>query len=299
MPQPALTVTVGITTCYGSESLIDTARSIRDSRGVGDFRFLLVADTIPLSARLKQLLDALHVEVIENDVPGSQFKKQKQILAVCDSDLVVFTQDDVLFPPDTLREVIDCFAADPDTTFISVPSKPVRATSWLEQVISTGTRLNNRIARRWNRGDNYLSVVGRLMAFRTAWLRVVSDSPDGVVTTDAYRYFECKARGGKYRYLPTVAVLFKNPAAGSEHLRKSSRFQYSQLEMERHFGDLGSEYRIPRGVAIRCLAAEFARHPVSTAMYAGVYAWSRVAKLEPQQVLRTDWEVDVSTKTVA
>ena len=48
------TFTVGIITCYGDDSILDTVKSIRASRGVGKFRFVIIADRNPIKPALKK-----------------------------------------------------------------------------------------------------------------------------------------------------------------------------------------------------------------------------------------------------
>lgn len=292
------TVTVGITTCYGAESILDTARSVRQSKDVGDFRFVIVADHVPFTFALKLSLADYNVELIENKEEGSQLKKLKQIVAACTSDILVFTQDDVLFEPYALASIVRHFSDEPRTTLVSIRNQPIRATSRFEAALNIGTTIANRVARRWRRGDNYLSVIGRCMAFRTSWFKKNMDLGDEVVSSDAYCYFENKRKGGAYRFLGDVAVLFKNPQNMREHLRKSSRFQHSSLEMSRYFGDLEHEYRIPKHLALRALVEEFSMHPIAATLYCGIYLYTRCLKAEPVKSLTATWEVDLSTKKV-
>jgi hypothetical protein len=173
--------TVGITTCYGEASMVDTVRSIRASRDVSPFRFIIVADRVPVPPTVKAELAALDVELIEQPGSASQLAKQKRILAMTSSDLIVFTQDDVLFEPDTLARVVREFAEHPSTTFVAVSNVPARPENRFEAALNVGTRIAMRAAKLWRGGDNYLAVVGRLMAFRTAWLKE-QDIPENIVS---------------------------------------------------------------------------------------------------------------------
>lgn len=292
------TVTVGITTCYGEASILDTVRSVRQSRGVDHFRFIIVADRVPITPNLKRGLEEYDVELIENKSEGSQFKKQKQIFALCTSDILVFTQDDVLFESSTLASIVRQFANDSRTTFVSVRNQPVQPTSLFEAALSAGTNIANRIARSWNGGDNYLSVIGRCMAFRTSWIKGHMVLRDDVVSSDAFCYFENKRNGGVYRFLPDVAVLFKNPQNMKEHIRKSSRFQYSELELSAYFGNLHSEYAVPKRIALTAFFQEFLAHPLTTGLYVIIYVYTRCFTGDRTATLNANWEVDLSTKKV-
>ena len=296
MKRKQLTLTVGITTCYGDISIIDTVKSIRASEGVDDFRFIIVADRVPISPEIKRELKKYNVELIENRTEGSQIKKQKQILILSKSDLIVFTQDDVLLDPKALITVINNFTANPDLTMISILNKPIKATNFFENIINVGTEIASKTAKYWNNGDNYLSVIGRFMAFRTRLVKSNFRMIQSVATSDAYYYFENKRVGGIYKYLPEVYVNFKNPQNMKEHLRKSSRFQYSQKEMSYYFGDLKKEYIIPKAATLKALSEQIIQEPIKTLLYFVVYLYTRILKMKSTAVLNPIWEVDVSTK---
>src|SRR4030042_1044305 len=101
-----LRLTVGIPTCYGGESLVATAKSIRASHGIGEFRFIVVADRTPLTPSVRQRLDELQVEVYWNEIEGSQHKKLAQMVAMLDTDIFIYTQDDITFQPDTIANIV-------------------------------------------------------------------------------------------------------------------------------------------------------------------------------------------------
>lgn len=292
-----LTFTVGITTCYGDDSILDTVKSICASRGVDKSRFIIVADRNPIKPHLKKELKKYGVELIENKIEGSQVKKQKQILKMAKTDILILTQDDVVFEPDTLAAIMNTFEKHPKTTFISVKKQPVRATSLFEDIISVGPSIVNRIVKDWNKGDNYLSSIGRCLAFRTEWIKKMR-SPDEIVSSDAFRYFENKKNGGAYEYLPNVAILYKKPQNMKEHLRKSSRFQHQKLEMSRYFGDLSPEYKIPKLILLKSVMLEFLNSPLKLSFFLAVYIYTRLFKSSIQQALNPVWEVELSTKKI-
>lgn len=291
-----LSMTMGITTCFGAESILTTVKSIRASRGVGKFRFIIVADSVPFSPSLKKKLKSYQVELIANKISGSQIKKQEQIIKMCRTDLIIFTQDDVLFAPDTIAKIAAAFKRRPQTTFISIANKAIESRSWLENAIGIGTEISQKIARNWNHGDNYLAVIGRVEAFRTDFIAKRFRFIDGLVSGDAYFYFENKRRGGRYQYLPAAKVYFKNPDNLAEHLRKSSRFQHSYRELSPYFDNIEREYVIPKRAILKALVWQLWAKPISTLLYFSIYLYTRWSKLKPKTALNPLWEVDLSTK---
>lgn len=298
MAKKKLTLTVGITTCFGDESIVDTVKSIRASKGVDKFKFIVIADRVPIKPSIKKEFKKLNILLIENKKEAGQVKKQKQIIKLTKSDILILTQDDVLLDPRALKEVLKRFSENGDTTMISILNNPVNATSFFEGILNIGTGIANKMARYWNNGDNYLSVIGRFMAFRSDMVKNKFRMLETVATSDAYYYFENKRLGGKYEYIPEVSVYFKNPQNMKEHLRKSSRFQFSQNEMKNYFRDLEKEYKVPKIVVVRGLVAQFLENPIMMVLYLGVFGYTRILKMRPNIVLNPVWEVDKSTKKV-
>ncbi len=292
-----LTLTVGITTCFGNESILDTVKSIRSSVNIKNFRFILVADRVPISKKIKKGLKEYKVELIENKTEAGQMKKKKQILSKTTSDILLFTNDDVLFDKNAIYKMIKRFEEDKKLTLISIKNKPIKATNFFEDIISVGTGIANKIAKNWNKGDNYLAVIGRFEAIRVSHIKKFR-MPIKVATSDAYLYFENKRLGGFFKYLADVPVYFKNPQNMQEHLRKSSRFQFSLLEMSKYFKDLSSEYKIPKRVMIKSLLEQCIENPIKFIFYLGILIYTRLMRSNPKEVLDAVWDVDLSTKKV-
>jgi len=294
-----LTLTVGITTCYGGESILETVKSVRASEGIKNFRFILVADREPISSKIKNKLKQYRVELIENKIEGSQFKKKKQILALTKSDLIIFTNDDVLFDPNTLSRVVREFEMNNGITLISVNNQPMQSNSLIERAISVGTNIVNRIVKNWSNGDNYLSVIGRFEATKTKWIKRYFELKEDVVSSDQYIYFENKKFGGTYKYIPDVSVYFRNPQSLTEHLRKSSRFQYSKEEMSKYFGYLDNNYKVPRLIFLDAIVREFFKNPIFFIFYILISLYTRLLKKSSNESLNPNWKVDLSTKRIS
>jgi cellulose synthase/poly-beta-1,6-N-acetylglucosamine synthase-like glycosyltransferase len=248
------------------------------------------------SPKIKKEFKKYGVELIENKVEGSQFKKKKQILKLCNTDLIVFTNDDVLFGQNTLMSVIKEFQKNKKITLISVNNQPMESNSMVERSINVGTNIVNRVAKNWNEGDNYLSVIGRFEATRTEWIKRYFELKDDVVSSDQYMYFENKKHGGMYKYLPTVSVYFRNPQSLKEHLRKSSRFQYSKEEMSKYFGYVADNYKVPKLIFLDAIIKELLKNPIFFIFYILISLYTRFFKIPSKESLNPNWQVDVSTK---
>lgn len=290
---------VGITTCYGHPQLVESVKSLRLSQNVDkDFRVIVVADSVKLSDEIKGDLLKLGAELIENAYESSAFAKQMQILDLVTEKYIILTQDDVLFHPLTLFKVLEQLESG-NATFVGVKNEPIKPRSLLEGGISVATTLCNSIAMYFNNGDNYLACLGRLMAFETDYLKKMYVERDSV-SLDAYLYFENKKMGGKYVCLWDYPLYFRAPQNILEHLRKSSRFQYSNAELVsyKRFGDLSKEYKLPLPAIIRGALLEFIRTPIYFTIYCFIFLYTRIFRESLNKSLNANWEVDTSTKDI-
>lgn len=293
----SLSVTIAIPTCYGGVSLLTALKSIQAAAHNVSVTYMVVADTVPLAQDILDELSALGVTVVQNEKRSSQLAKVKQMLDVCTTDIFIFTHDDIVFDPQALSEILRTFEAHPKTTFACSRVVPAPATTWFESILGVGVAIAYRIGERWNVGNNYLLANGRCIAFRTESLKALS-IPDTIVNGDGWFYMANKIAGGVFRFVGGAIVYTKSPQTLSEHMRQSSRFQYSQKELSGYFTNynIAGEYAVPALLMIRSVLEEFLARPIATICYVGVMLYSRVYKEPKDQYATTLWKVDVSTK---
>lgn len=298
-----LTITVGIPTCYGGQSLVETVKSLRSSDPIDpgsksgtSFEILIEADRTPWSESVKKSLKKMRVNSHWNNIEGSQCKKLNQIIKKAKGDLFIFTQDDIIFDSQTLNEIYRAFLADSELTMAGVRVLPLRPVTFFESVMGVMLRTVDRVVTSWNGGDNYLMANGRCLALKTSFLKKFRIS-DKLINTDAFMYFENKFLGGKFKALNQAKVFIRTPQTIKDQIGPSSRFQYSKDEMEHYFThDLSTEYKIPLNVLFAAAFKELINNPVNFLLYVLVYIYTRIKKQPKQKALRTLWKIDESTK---
>jgi len=288
-------MTVGIPTCYGGSSLLATVKSILASKGVGKFRFVVVADRTPIGSAMKKELKRLGVELIWNKKEGSQFKKIKQIVAMCQSDVLVITQDDITFKPNTLANIMRVFATRPELTMVGARVLALPAKTRIETVLASMVHMVDYITTFWNT-DNYLMASGRCLAFRTEKIKKFR-IPETVINGDMFLYLENKRLQGAFARPQDAAVYIRCPQRLKDQIGPSSRYQYSEQEMARYFNvPVAQEYRIPLRAKIRAAAKEFLAHPLAVLGYGGVFLYTRLRRQPVKTVSNPVWNIDTSTK---
>lgn len=292
-----MNLTIAIASNHPTHQLIRTIRSIRNCRGCATIPIIVLCDTLPISKSLGRQLRNYSVSYYELSSPAGFATKCKALLQYCQTSHILFTQDDVVFHREAIALIYQAFKSPMRPTFVGARNIPIPPTSMLESAISMGTLLSNRIAHTWRNGDNYMACVGRVMAFPISWVQQL-DIPANVVSLDAYLYLENKRKGGSYFCQWSARIYFKTPSTLAEHLAKSSRFQYSKLEMNRHgFNHLDHEYAVPIGIALTQLATLFLRFPIKTLLYLAIFTWTKVFKKTQKESLVAAWEVEASTKS--
>lgn len=298
MSKQNLSFTVGIPTYYGGPSLVAAVKSIRASKNVGKFRLIVSVDANPLKPAIRKQLKEFDVEIIDNKKRGGQVARLKQIISMTRTELVVLTQDDIKFPPDTLAKIITAFKENPKVTLVNATLLPLPAQSFIETIIEAGVRLTLAIGRTWNKGDNYLLASGRCQVFRTKFVKkfVIKEE---VINSDAYFYFENKRHKGKFLALADAVVYNRSPQTISEHLKQSRKFQLSKQENERYLKkNLSKEYIIPRSIILNALLASLVVRPFKTVSYLLVLGYTKLFGRDMFANVTRYWDTDASTKEI-
>ncbi len=291
------TATVGIPTYYGGRGLLKAVNSVLASVGVGPFRLIVCVDGNPLQKDIEKQLIDWGVEVIESKERGGQVARLNQMIGLCDTEVLVFTQDDIIFDPKALSEILHAFRTHPDITMIGARIFPIPAKKFIERVIEIGVYIVHCIGDAWEHGDNYLLANGRCLAFRSGMVKKL-EVPEGIISSDSYFYFENKANGGKFLSLPSAVVYNKSPQKIQEHINQNKKFESSYKAAERHLRrNLKKEYQIPPVVLLSCAMKEFLRHPVLMVFYVGLKIYAKLHKNSFLSAKRF-WETDISTKEI-
>src|SRR3989344_4952144 len=152
-----LTLTIGIPTYYGGESLVKTVESISKFKNVYDVRIIVSVDGKKLDKHIYNPLKKYGVKIVENKIRGGQVARINQIIAMCKTDIIILTQDDIIFTPSTIDEIMNGFENNPEITMEAARVVPLRATNLIEKVVQVGVSISYTLGKNWNGGDNYFA----------------------------------------------------------------------------------------------------------------------------------------------
>jgi glycosyltransferase involved in cell wall biosynthesis len=176
---------------------------------------------------------------------------------------------------------------------VSADSLSLSPRTFIEKVLNVSNAITQEISEKWNEGDNYISFRGRFLAFEKNFAKTIK-IPDGMVNDDAFLYFLAKQKGFKPKRLKNLAIFFKSPTTFSDHLKQSSRFQYSKKELENYFKtDLTNEYRLPIVISMKTLLKYFLKNPIYVFAYVVILCLTKIMK---EKNLSSAWNVSGTTK---
>jgi cellulose synthase/poly-beta-1,6-N-acetylglucosamine synthase-like glycosyltransferase len=292
-----LSFSVIITTRFGTPIIVKTIKSLKASLHVKNFPIIVVNGGGNFSPNTKQELSKLKVKTIEIKNQGSILEKVKIGVKNTNTDIIILTQDDIVFSNTTLKEIMDNFESDKSLTMICTKPRPKEQKGFLQKTLVCGMNIVQEIATNYRSGDNYLSANGRCMAFKRTFVQ--NFRLPIIVNVDAFLYFENKLRGGNYKYLKDSKVYLGVPKNLQDHLKQSKRFQGSFDELSKIFGKkIKKEYEIPQTIKIKALLKEFVDRPLYLLSYLLITMYTRLwtTKETKSEAHNATWAVDVSTK---
>lgn len=301
MNQSPVKITIGIPTYVGGPSLVKAVESLLASN-YADFRLIISVDGKKLAPEIKTAVTRdRRVEVIENEVRRGQVGGIRQILSLSfDQDIVIMTQDDLLFDPEMVGRIALSFVADPQVTMVTAAAVPLPASTFFERIVHAGFYMVKTIEQRWNGGDNFMNAAGRCIAFGKPMVQHVFDEiQEEVISCDAHFYFINRKFGGKFRRCEQAKYFFRSPKTLADHLKQSKKYQNvaEELFKYRHI-DAAREYAIPLGLKIDAALWGLLTNPIFTVLYFGTLVYTRYHGDQTFKKATRFWDTDESTKEI-
>ena len=292
-----ITFTVGLPTYNSTKSIIHTVKSIRNSQGTEEnFPILISVDGYTMSQEIENELKKYNVNLIKNPKREGQTVRNSQLMQETKTDILILTQDDVLFEKDTIKKIIERFTTEENLTMLAPKLVPLSAKSHIEHVLHSGVSIAHDVATRWANGDNYLTSVGRCLVFKTE-IAQRFEVPENLINSDAYYYFENKRLGGIYRNANDIIVRYRTPQTLQDHLKQVRKFVVSEKELSSILKkDLNEEYKLPTKILISALFKQFVKSPLSTLEYLFISWYARNQSKAFYEEVTHLWETDPSTK---
>jgi hypothetical protein len=297
-----LSLAIGIPTYEGGRALCVTLQTIyRQTRLESVSQVLVAVDGNHLAPQVRAAIQHPKLTIIEFAERAGQARRINDLLERLRGDVIVLTNDDVILDDTALERLASRFAGlDRSPGLVAGHVRPLPASGPLQSCLELSYRLQRALARAWNRGDNYLSCNGRLVAL-SAELASQLRIPATVRNNDAYLYLAASQLGFGFETANDAVCWYRNPRTLREHRRQSLRFQDSGRENQAYFSShVLDRFSPPLEARITALARVAREQPVRLAAYLGLYAYTRaVARLDgPAGEPAAIWNTDRSTKEI-
>lgn len=289
-------VTVGIPTYEAGESLVVALDSIYAQSSFSSIKeVLVVTDGKKLTSSMKQQLERKKLKIVEKSTRKGQSRRINDIFELASTQLLVLTNDDVIWDKHALRELVSQYKQyQPD--LLSAKAVPLEGPHVLEKLLAVGYALNHTVLS-YLKKDSYLSCNGRLIVLSKK-LYKQAHIPEKLWNNDAYLFLFAKLNNFSYRSVSEAVVYFRSPSTLRDHLRQSVKFQVSQVENQSFFSkDVTDFYTVSKSVMLKSLAKVMVQRPVATIGYIGLLLYSRLMSRPALHTTGT-WETDYSTKLV-
>ena len=291
-------VTIGIPTYEAGESLLITLRSIFNQSALKKIKKVIVAvDGKRINKSFFEEFNKDVLEVKHFSVRKGQAGRINDLMRACDTDFLILTNDDIVLEEHAVERMIIEFRRS-NADLIAGIVKSLNPVTPFEKALELGVKLNNKIANKWNRGDNYLSANGRFMGISKKLYSSIR-LPEQLWNNDAYFYLFAKTNGLTFGRAVRAVAYFKSPHTLEEHLKQSKKFQNSRQENQLYFkSDIGAFYKIPLKLQLQMFPIALIENPYSFAIYLLTFIFTRIHNIMNKKVLHKAgfWPTDVSTK---
>ncbi len=291
-------VSIALPTYSGGESLIHTLKSIYSQSAYKKLHHILVVvDGKKLSKKIR--LEIQNPKLLIKYYPKrrGQAVRINNIFDLLFDDLIILTNDDVLLDRNVVENIIQTFQKT-KADLIGCNVQPLSFSNVFTKALFTGQMVHKYIAHNWNRGNNYFTCNGRLIAVSRNLAKKI-EIPKGAVNNDAFIYIFTKLHKFKYAFAKQAICYYKLPGNFSEHLQQNNRFQNSLKENKAYFSkQIYSIYNFPKSLALKSFAKSFVAHPLSTLLYIQILLKTMKLNLTSKKFRKKAiWKTDISTKT--
>lgn len=293
-------VTIGIPTYEAGNSLILTLKSIYNQSAFHRVeKIILAVDGNRISKNMLYEIRNSKLEIHYFRVRKGQSSRINDIFKLSQTKLLVLTNDDIILEEFTVERLIEEYQKS-EVNLIAGNVKSLHSSSFFEKALEIGSLINSLIAAKWNKGDNYLSMNGRLIAISYNYYKKVR-IPEMLWNNDAYLYLYAKLNGLSFGRATRAIAYYKLPTNIDEHLKQSKKFQDSLHENQNYFKQPLSEfYKVPIKIRLSALPLAFIENPLAFMIYLATFIFTRIDNIINRKVLHKAgfWPTDISTKMI-
>jgi cellulose synthase/poly-beta-1,6-N-acetylglucosamine synthase-like glycosyltransferase len=152
------------------------------------------------------------------------------------------------------------------------------------------------VSSKWNHGDNYLRVDGKVLLSRTSVLKTIEFPETSGV--DLFLYIQIKERGGDFIYIKDSYINYLMPETFIDHLKQSTRYLSTPKSIYNYIPIkvLNKYRRLPLKIKLLILIKMILINPLYTLLYLLILLFSRIYSLLFIPVNSSLWSISTTTK---
>lgn len=295
-----LQVSIGIPTHEAGKSLSLVIDSIVKQTAWKHIKEIIVLiDGKKPNSEIIRSIKMPKVKIIFYPQQKGQSQRINDITKIATGELLVLTNDDVYLKNDSIENFLDLYKTYKADLYAGVPL-PFTPSIFLEKILNTGQKINQKIISNWNNGDNYLAVNGRLIALSKRYYKKLL-IPRGLHNNDAYIYINAIVNENNFMRAMNSVAYYKTPSSLNEHFNQSVKFGISKKENQSYFEiNISKFYNLPKYLALKSFLNVLITDPMPTLLYMCILYISRAKSyLKNSFKLREGiWKTDHTTKDI-
>ncbi len=213
-------------------------------------------------------------------------------------DFLVQTDADVIFSHEfVVRDMIKPFMNNSKLGMCGGNPIPFKAETFVEQAINYTVGVYEQLRSTVRGGNNVFSVDGRLLSYRSEWLKGIS-VPHDMIANDMFTFFECKSRGFDYKFVKTGIVYFRSPQSISDQIRQNTRFRAAPIRMKKYFDKnlVEKELKIDIHLLLYFYLVTFIKHPIHCIFIYTLNLYTKILAKVRESELTAQWDMATTTK---
>lgn len=287
-------ITIGITTRFGTPSVIKTVESIRSCQYGSKVKIIIINGGGKYLSKDQKILDKLNAKVFNQKDQGTISQKVEKIIKFTKTSILAITQDDILMSKNIIIDITSAFNSSTKNSMIMPEAKFLDPINSFQKAIKVGREIADTVIHEWNKGDNFISMNGRFMAFQTNYIKKFR-LPENIVSFDTFMYLENKRLDGNVVRINTSYIELKSPVNFKDHAKQSARYMNTKNEILSLFPELSPKYfQIPKNILIYSTII----HALSNPVYFVIYSYIKIMTIINYESYQSSpiWDIDITTK---
>lgn len=263
------TVTIGIP-AYNEEANIGYLISDLLEQGQNDFVLeKIIVSSDASEDKTDQIVSSFKdpkIQLLKNNTREGQGARQNQIIKMCDSDILILLNADILIND---KNVINSMAKaiSQGADLVCGPLFEIEPTTFFEKIITIGSEFRRNAFAKFNHGKNIFTCHGSHRAFSKRFYKNFEFK--GSIAEDAYSYLECIKNGFNYEYVNEAKAYIKLPDNFKDHNKQSARFFSVKEKLKSQYDNefLSKNFEFPKSILAIEAFKIFIKKPFMAKLY--------------------------------